>query len=218
MGWWWSSDPQTPVLKPSDPTPDPQPTAAEPPASPREVADKPTLSRDELADVELKSFLSTLSSDSDNHAANETRSKTIRALAGISSSRSTPATEPDQPTIDDAPTDVASISPDALLPTTMSCRQAFDQAFYCQSLGGQFNSIYRFGAMRSCSELWSQWRFCMRTKSVYDDETKGNMIRDHYRERLMKYKVGPSSEDVWEMRTEPVESAFNKDPDALDEE
>lgn len=44
------------------------------------------------------------------------------------------------------------------------------------------------------------------------------MIQDHYRQRAVKYKVGPSSEDVWEVRTEPVVDAFRGDLEALERE
>lgn len=93
----------------------------------------------------------------------------------------------------------------------MSCRQAFDLAFYCQSPGGQFNAVYRHGSMRSCSEHWADFRFCMRVKG-YSEETKAAAIREHYRQReARKYGPGqPSSEDVWEGRDEKVapETAF----------
>lgn len=44
------------------------------------------------------------------------------------------------------------------------------------------------------------------------------MVLDHYRQRAVKYKVGPSSEDVWEVREEPVEGAFAGDLEALERE
>ncbi len=47
------------------------------------------------------------------------------------------------------------------------------------------------------------------------------MIREHYKKRAMKYKVGPSSEDIWEARqerlqwgeafSEPVEEVIGSD-------
>lgn len=94
----------------------------------------------------------------------------------------------------------------------MSCREAFDNAFYCQSLGGKFNDIYRFGEMKSCSDHWSSFWFCMRTKSKPED-TKARLIKEHYMQRAAKYKLGPSSEDVWEVRSEPLEGAFRGNPD-----
>jgi len=94
----------------------------------------------------------------------------------------------------------------------MSCRQAFDEAFYCNSLGGKFNDIYRHGELRSCSEHWASFRFCMRLKS-YTEHDKAEMIKEHYREKEdKKYTGKPNSEDVWRMRTQKVDRAFDRDP------
>jgi hypothetical protein len=30
------------------------------------------------------------------------------------------------------------------------------------------------------------------------------MIRDHYKRKILKYKIGPSSEDIWESRDEKL--------------
>lgn len=126
---------------------------------------------------------------------------------------------PEAPTNHDRilPDGSINISPMALYPRSMSCRQAFDQAFYCQSLGGKFNDIYRFGKLQSCSEQWGAFWFCMRTKSLSKEE-KETQIRGYYaaREDRMK-KEGGNSENVWEIRTKPVERAFWKDPDAVDD-
>lgn len=88
----------------------------------------------------------------------------------------------------------------------MSCEQAFNFAFYCQSLGGQWNAIYRYGSMRDCSETWGDFFFCMRQKGTPDGPVKENMIREHYRQKILdKYGPGkPSSEDVWAERKERV--------------
>lgn len=31
------------------------------------------------------------------------------------------------------------------------------------------------------------------------------MIREHYKKKALKYKLGPSSEDVWELRDKKLE-------------
>lgn len=93
--------------------------------------------------------------------------------------------------------------------STMSCSQCFDQAYYCSSMGGQLNNVYRYGALRSCTEQWAQWRFCMRTKMMSEDNKKIS-IREFNQRRAAKYKTGPSSEDVWEIRKEPVENPFSR--------
>lgn len=94
----------------------------------------------------------------------------------------------------------------------MSCRQAFDDAFYCQSLGGQFINVYRYGTLRNCSEHWSQFWFCTRTRSR-SEEVKRSEIRDFYRKKEARYVGQPSSEDVWEERTTKVKRAFDWDPE-----
>jgi hypothetical protein len=92
-----------------------------------------------------------------------------------------------------------------LLPTTMSCRDAFDYAWHCHTPGSQWNAVYRYGSVRTCSELWDDFWFCMRTKS-YSPEMRAEAIKAHYRAKEeAKYGGGkPSSEDVWESREERV--------------
>lgn len=47
----------------------------------------------------------------------------------------------------------------------------------------------------------------MRTRQ-WEKKKRERAIADHYRKKAIKYKQGPSSEDVWEMRTEPIQNAF----------
>lgn len=83
----------------------------------------------------------------------------------------------------------------------MSCRAAFDSAFYCTSLGGHFNDIYRYGQLRSCSEHWADWRFCMGLKSKGREE-KEAAVQDRYRDKEEKVRGRANSEDVWRRRGE----------------
>ncbi|KAI1780450.1 hypothetical protein F4818DRAFT_395754 [Hypoxylon cercidicola] len=114
---------------------------------------------------------------------------------------------------------------ESLLPTTMSCRAAFDAAYHCNSLGGQWMSVYREGSVRSCSQQWDDFWFCMRTRT-YSPPQREEAIRAHYRAReWAKYHAPdrPSSADVWEPRSEKVEpgTAFRQPmgkPDISDEE
>lgn len=153
-----------------------------------------TLTRDEQANLELQEFLAALNSEVDTAAASKPSPNSFTSTTSTSTGRGP-----------------SSISPESLYPTEMSCRQAFDQAFYCQSPGGQFTNVYRYGSLRDCSESWRAFWFCMRTKS-YPDEERRRRIREFYKQRDRKYYVGPSSEDVWDMRTKPVLEAFNKTP------
>ena len=74
-------------------------------------------------------------------------------------------------------------------------------------MGGQWNAVYRYGEMRSCSDHWDDFWFCMRTKN-YSGEMREKMIKAHYRNKdYAKYGGGkPSSEDIWESRAEKVQS------------
>ncbi|KAI0131313.1 hypothetical protein F4814DRAFT_405641 [Daldinia grandis] len=107
----------------------------------------------------------------------------------------------------------------------MSCRQAFDAAYHCNSLGGQWVSVYRSGTMRSCSEHWDDFWFCMRART-YSGPQKEEAIRAYYRRKeYLKYHAPgrPSSVDVWEPRDEKVQpdTAFREHldmPNISDEE
>lgn len=109
----------------------------------------------------------------------------------------------------------ADISPDALYPSEMSCRSALDYAMFCQSFGGQFVNVYRFGEFRSCKNHWSDFWLCMRTRS-WDEQERATAIQDHFRKKAVKWKTGPSSEDVWDVRTEPVKGAFQESLEDLE--
>ncbi|RMZ10365.1 hypothetical protein D0860_03853 [Hortaea werneckii] len=158
------------------------------------------------SDTEIENWLnsfSATSSGSDGTKSAET-SKTEPT------SEPTPSTTPSRYNEDGT----LNISPAALAPRTMSCRQAFDAAFYCQSLGGKFNDVYRFGKVQDCSEHWGAFWFCMRNRTLPAKDTE-EMIAQYYLDRdERRKKERGSSEDVWEIRTKGVERAFQRDPDA----
>lgn len=107
------------------------------------------------------------------------------------------------------------ISPDSLYPTELSCRSSLDYAMFCQSLGGQFVNVYRYGQFRSCSNHWGDFWLCMRTRN-WDEKDKKKAIQDHHRQKAIKWKTGPSSEDIWEVRNEPVKDAFQDNLEELE--
>lgn len=165
-------------------------------------------SRDDAAEKELATFLSTYS-EPEAYKDRRRPAPTAKPEAEVEEQTNHERILPDGS---------LNISPSALYPRTMSCRQAFDQAFYCQSLGGKFNDIYRFGHLQSCSEQWGAFWFCMRTRTLSTPERE-KQIRDHYAGKdQRKRKEFGSSEDVWEIREKPVLKAFWKDPDADTEE
>ncbi|KAF7508037.1 hypothetical protein GJ744_009619 [Endocarpon pusillum] len=198
MGWWWSSGtskgPPSTSAVPSNSVNDG--LRSSPPSAPQfEATQKPqpskVLTRDEEGEQELADWLKKLDSESTQSTSSKQSSDPV-------------IRNPD-------------ISPDSLYPREISCRSAFDYAFFCQTFGGQFVNVYRYGTFRSCSNHWQDFWLCMRTRQ-WEKEDREKAIADHYRKKAIKYKQGPSSEDVWEMRTEPVKDAFQGDLEALERE
>jgi hypothetical protein len=170
--------------------------------------------RDEQADSELSAFLKEI-------GATPEPSSTTAATSVAADDNAQPVATPLPSNVDADgrrihPDGSLDITPEALYPRSMSCRQAFDQAFYCQSLGGKFNDIYRYGSLNSCSEQWGAFWFCMRVRQ-YADKDKQEVIKEFYKDRDAKRQQQfGSSEDIWEIRTKGVEKAFWKNVDAED--
>ncbi|KAL8785423.1 MAG: hypothetical protein Q9213_003353 [Squamulea squamosa] len=190
MGWLSNSKKADEAPKPL-PLSNEAPTDSAPAPPPHySTADAPS-THNEISDAELHALLSSLEAPSTD--TNNPR----RVLPNQSESTSSPSSD--------------IITPSILLPSTISCQSAFDSAFYCQSLGGQFNNVYRYGTLRDCREQWKQFWFCMKTnRGFLGDEEREKRVREHYKLREMKYRVGPSSEDVWKPRTRLVEGAFER--------
>lgn len=157
------------------------------------------LTRDEAADAELRAFLASL----EEPRSPQNFTKTLSS-----------------PTFRQTLSDPALITPTDVHPTSISCRAAFDAAFYCASLGGQFTSLYRYGQLRQCSQEWSDFWWCMRTNRSFmsDEERAKKVLERGVRREREKYggKGRGSSEDVWERRGKKVQGAFNGDLDALE--
>jgi len=216
MGWIWSDAPQrdneTRDIPREAVTKDAaiQTAPTSPPAAPPKSVR--ALTRDEQAEAEFQNLLKELNASSSPPSSSPASEPSF--------STTTPSsTHPESPSEPPSQINHSSIHPSKLYPTTMSCREAFDSAFYCQSFGGQFTNLYRYGGMRDCSDQWSNFWFCMRTNRSYmsDDERK-KKIQDHHQGRARKYERGPSSEDVWRIREERVEGAFEGDFEALEAE
>ncbi|KAJ5540684.1 hypothetical protein N7494_005760 [Penicillium frequentans] len=190
MGWFWSSSPQ------KDNSNDTKAPVA--PQSTIQNAPPKKLTPDEQADMEFNQLLADLRK-ADGELNND-----------LSSSLS-----PNGTPFSDKP--ISPIAPESLYPDTMSCRSAFDYAFFCQSFGGQFVNVYRYGELRSCSEHWDNFWLCMKTRG-WSDELRKKTIREHNRRKAIKYKTGPSSEDVWDVRLDPANEAFQGDFAALERE
>ncbi|KAI9691356.1 MAG: hypothetical protein M1820_009735 [Bogoriella megaspora] len=195
MGWWSTSSPQPP------------PTSTESPSSTPNATPNNLSHETQTDDPDLQALLSELS-----HASS--------SPSPSSSSSSSPASHPSTTSPTTSPDDDPFPHLRTHHPSTLSCRTLFDSAFHCQSLGGQFNNVYRYGTLRSCSEQWSDFWFCMRTKGLPQGE-KEREVRERWRVREEERYGGGGegargSEDVWERRRERLVGAFGRDPEELE--
>ncbi|KAI0539149.1 hypothetical protein GGR58DRAFT_465383 [Xylaria digitata] len=216
MGWLWSSGPapKASAADASAPNTEPQSSIPQINNAPEPVS----------GDPEIAKFMAQIQAEFSGSSNPPTKPSSSQPSSTSASTQwpswSSPQTPPSNPS-DAVRLDAVS---ESLLPTSMSCRQAFDHAFHCNSLGGQWTSVFRSGGMRSCSEQWDDFWFCMRTRA-YSGTVKEEAIRDYYRQKeIKKYGPGmPNSTDVWEPRTEklPPGSVFQgryEKPDISDEE
>lgn len=212
MGWLWGpsvphidSPPSSTVgngIEQVAPTPIPKDSSANIPKS-----------RDEQADAELVAFLRSIGAEStppsSTHAftSPQAASDSSAYLATSDDAASQPPTS-----------DTLDISPHALRPRTMRCRDAFDAAHACGNMGGRFRSVYRYGEIQPCNEHWNTFWFCMRNRTT-SEPARGEAIAEYIRDREERVRQrmsgGKSSEDVWDMRTVPLEenTAFKEKPD-----
>jgi hypothetical protein len=195
MSWWWSSKPSTQdkdsaELSPSDPASQ-QKAAEQLPSTAQVEPLQRVLTVKEQEDEEWRSILLQMQAESANAEERQNARKAIQ----------------DNPR--PAPQSATDISPNSLYPTEMSCRSAFDYAMFCQSFGGQFVNVYRYGSFRSCSNHWEDFWLCMRVRT-WSKAAREEAIQEHYRKKAVKWKTGPSSEDIWEVRTEPVQNPISK--------
>ncbi len=201
MDWFW---------RPTAPQPPPTPSCRDekgdarapiPPPAAADSASKPPPTRDELAEAEWLTMLAELQAQ----ASPPSPPSSAAAAATTGAAAAAPS-----PSAHDAAAErrLRPYSP------TVSCSTALDLAWFCQSPGGQFVSVYRHGTLRNCSALWSDFWFCMRTnRGFMSDDERADRVRRHYREREDRLLRGRNSEEVWEARTAHAVGAFQQDLD-----
>jgi hypothetical protein len=204
MGWLWNSGPTKDTPKETLPT-----TTSVPESTPQIAAPPKQMSPDEQADLEFKQILAELQQADAELSGNQRQGP--ESFNGSTTAPANPDTG--APLAQPA----SSIAPESLYADSMSCRTTFDYAFFCQSFGGQFVNVYRYGELRSCSEHWDNFWLCMKTRG-WSDDLRRKAIRAHNQKKAIKYKTGPSSEDVWDVRLEPAKDSFKGDFAALEKE
>ncbi|KII92115.1 hypothetical protein PLICRDRAFT_36901 [Plicaturopsis crispa FD-325 SS-3] len=83
------------------------------------------------------------------------------------------------------------------------CITLFDDFLLCNVLGVQLKSLYRFGHTSVCAPKMEDFKFCMSIKSLHPEEKRDAWIRRRA-EWWAQRRLSKSSEDVWDIRTEPI--------------
>ncbi|RPD63245.1 hypothetical protein L227DRAFT_651483 [Lentinus tigrinus ALCF2SS1-6] len=85
------------------------------------------------------------------------------------------------------------------------CMKLFDDFLLCNVMSSQFKSLYRYGEMATCSPKLEEFKFCMSLKGMHPEEKRDVWI--HRRaEWWARRRMHKSSEDIWDVRTEPLEN------------
>ncbi|GAA5869098.1 hypothetical protein JCM8547_008697 [Rhodosporidiobolus lusitaniae] len=80
------------------------------------------------------------------------------------------------------------------------CLTLFDNFLLCYSLASQIKSVYRHGAPRDCTPKFEDFKFCMSVKGLSEEKREEVWVRRRA-EWWAERRLGKSSEDVWEART-----------------
>ncbi|KAF8483180.1 hypothetical protein JB92DRAFT_2763111 [Gautieria morchelliformis] len=94
-----------------------------------------------------------------------------------------------------------------------SCLSLLDDFFRCNVLGSQLRTIYRYGHAAQCRPKFDDFKFCMSLKTLSAEEKRLEWIRRRA-EWWAERRLTRSSEDVWDMRTEPLQN-FPPPPTSL---
>ncbi|KAG7098674.1 hypothetical protein E1B28_000588 [Marasmius oreades] len=89
---------------------------------------------------------------------------------------------------------------------TPSCLNLFDTYLSCNSMRSQIKSYYRSGEGTRCSQKLEDWKFCMGLKWLEPEERREQWIRRRAEWWARRRVEGKCSEDVWEIRREPLEN------------
>jgi len=96
-----------------------------------------------------------------------------------------------------------------------SCMKLFDDFLACNILGVQMKSLYRYGEMSKCGSKMEDFKFCMSNKSLHPEERRDAWIQRRA-DWWAKRRITKSSEDIWELRTEPLKNFPPSSVDHID--
>ncbi|TFK93565.1 hypothetical protein K466DRAFT_478437 [Polyporus arcularius HHB13444] len=85
------------------------------------------------------------------------------------------------------------------------CMKLFDDFLLCNVISSQLKSLYRYGEMATCTPKLEEFKFCMSLKGMHPEEKRDVWIRRRA-EWWARRRTHKSSEDVWDVRTEPLQN------------
>ncbi|KAL0956519.1 hypothetical protein HGRIS_002660 [Hohenbuehelia grisea] len=85
------------------------------------------------------------------------------------------------------------------------CMNLFDIYLSCNAIRTQVKSLYRHGRMSICGDKLDDFKFCMSMKMMHPEEKRDAWIRRRA-EWWATRRLTRSSEDIWEMRSEPLKN------------
>ena len=83
-----------------------------------------------------------------------------------------------------------------------------ERLFCFAALGPQARFIYRYGSFNDCKDKLEDFKFCLTMRGITAEERRDRWLQ-RKSEKTAAKRLTSSSEDVWEMRREPlVDPAF----------
>ncbi|KAF8967839.1 hypothetical protein BDZ97DRAFT_1801494 [Flammula alnicola] len=83
------------------------------------------------------------------------------------------------------------------------CISVFDDYISCSVIRNQLKSLYRYGQRTNCDRKFEEFKFCLTLKVMHPEEQREAWIRRRA-EWWANRRLGKSSEDVWDVRDEPI--------------
>lgn len=107
-------------------------------------------------------------------------------------------------------------------PHQMSMMTAFDELLGCFALGGQVKNYYRYGSYSNCEKEREKFWFAIKNGNLYESNTpfeslspreieRAVKIQEFYKKRLLEDKAKGSSEDIWDIRSQPLKNPFGNE-------
>ncbi|KAG6832614.1 hypothetical protein H0H92_014450 [Tricholoma furcatifolium] len=85
------------------------------------------------------------------------------------------------------------------------CISLFDTYLACSAIRNQVKSLYRYGGRPTCDSKLEDFKFCLSLKSLHPEERRDMWI-SRRAEWWAHRRLTQSSEDVWDIREEPLKN------------